>query len=154
MESAVAISVAFAAGLVLGLLGREAFSRLRGGAHAGDAEAGLVRRELDQVRDGLERLHELVRRTGGEDRASFGELSAIVRSVDERTTTLTNVLGNSRLRGQWGKYADGALSVPVMPTFHTAYLLRRYTLETRTQVWSDMQAVVARLHEDVTAPAR
>ena len=67
---------------------------------------------------------------------------------------LRTSVGITRLRGQWGDYADGALSVPVMPTFHTAYLLRRYTLETRTQVWSDMQAVVARLQEDVTAPAR
>ncbi len=51
--------------------------------------------------------------------------------------------GITRLRGQWATYTDGALSIPVMPTFHTAYLLRNYTAETRARVWSDMQAVMA-----------
>ncbi|MCZ6734880.1 MAG: uracil-DNA glycosylase [Planctomycetota bacterium] len=51
--------------------------------------------------------------------------------------------GITRLRGQWAAYTDGALSIPVMPTFHTAYLLRNYTAETRARVWSDMQAVMA-----------
>jgi DNA polymerase len=53
--------------------------------------------------------------------------------------------GITRLRGTWGVYFDGALSFDVMPTFHPAYLLRNYTLETRQRVWSDMQAVMARL---------
>ena len=53
--------------------------------------------------------------------------------------------GITRLRGTWGVYSDGALSVAVMPTFHPAYLLRNYTLETRGRVWSDMQSVMARL---------
>jgi DNA polymerase len=55
--------------------------------------------------------------------------------------------GITRLRGTWGVYFDGALSVAVMPTFHPAYLLRNYTLETRSRVWSDMQAVMARLEK-------
>ncbi len=56
-------------------------------------------------------------------------------------------IGITRLRGQWAEYCDpdGALSVPVMPTFHPAYLLRNYTPEVRKQVWSDMQAVLKRL---------
>jgi DNA polymerase len=53
--------------------------------------------------------------------------------------------GITRLRGKWAVYTDGSLAVPVMPTFHTAYLLRNYTMETRSQVWSDMQAVMAKL---------
>jgi DNA polymerase len=34
-----------------------------------------------------------------------------------------------------------------MPTFHPAYILRNYTLETRRKVWSDMQAVLQKLAE-------
>jgi DNA polymerase len=58
--------------------------------------------------------------------------------------------GITRLRGTWGVYFDGALSFAVMPTFHPAYLLRNYTLETRQRVWSDMQAVMARLEKPVS----
>jgi len=57
--------------------------------------------------------------------------------------------GVTRLRGTWGVYVDGALTFDVMPTFHPAYLLRNYTLETRGRVWSDMQAVMARLRREV-----
>lgn len=48
-------------------------------------------------------------------------------------------IGITRLRGQWGVYRDGDLEIPVMPTFHPAYLLRNYTVDTRQKVWSDMQ---------------
>ena len=53
--------------------------------------------------------------------------------------------GITKLRGVLAWYDDGDLRVPVMPTFHPAYLLRNYTVETRKQVWSDMQAAVALL---------
>ena len=56
----------------------------------------------------------------------------------------TNV-GITRMRGQWAEYIDGERSIPVMPTFHPAYLLRNYTRETREKVWSDLQAVMTRL---------
>lgn len=58
---------------------------------------------------------------------------------------LRTTLGITRLRGSWGVYADGGLAIPLMPTFHPAYLLRQYTRENREMVWSDMQAVLARL---------
>ena len=50
--------------------------------------------------------------------------------------------GITRIRGQWATYVDGPISIPVMPTFHPAYLLRNYTVDTRKKVWSDMQAVM------------
>lgn len=50
--------------------------------------------------------------------------------------------GITRLRGRWGAYTDDALHIPVMPTFHPAYLLRNYTKETRLQVWNDFQKVM------------
>ncbi len=55
--------------------------------------------------------------------------------------------GITRLRGQWTTWISGDLEVDLMPTFHPAYLLRNYTVETRQQVWSDMQAVVDRLEQ-------
>jgi DNA polymerase len=63
---------------------------------------------------------------------------------------LDTTVGITRLRGQWACYVDseaegGAIEIPIMPTFHPAYLLRNYTAETRGKVWSDMQAVMSRL---------
>ncbi|MEE8153525.1 MAG: uracil-DNA glycosylase [Phycisphaerales bacterium] len=56
----------------------------------------------------------------------------------------TNV-GITKLRGQWDRFTDVEVSVPVMPTFHPAYLLRNYTPDTRGKVWSDMQQVMTYL---------
>lgn len=64
---------------------------------------------------------------------------------------LNTEIGITRLRGQWSEYVDAAanLLIPIMPTFHPAYLLRNYTPETRKQVWSDMQAVMQRLRDEM-----
>jgi DNA polymerase len=66
----------------------------------------------------------------------------------------------SAMRGRWASFryvppllgslseagdeAQG-LSVPVMPTYHPAFLLRQYTEENRRKVWSDLQLVMDRL---------
>ena len=47
----------------------------------------------------------------------------------------------TNLRGRWHEYAG----VPVMPTFHPAFLLRQYTKENRQKVWSDLQKAMDRL---------
>lgn len=49
--------------------------------------------------------------------------------------------GITRLRGTWYEYIEVDPPIPVMPTFHPAYLLRAYTRENRAKVWSDLQAV-------------
>jgi DNA polymerase len=49
--------------------------------------------------------------------------------------------GITKLRGTWHSYAG----VPVMPTFHPAYLLRAYTPENRRKVWEDLKAARARV---------
>ncbi len=49
--------------------------------------------------------------------------------------------GITRARGIWHEYNG----VPVMPTFHPAYLLRQYTKENRAKVWSDLKAVIKRM---------
>jgi DNA polymerase len=54
-------------------------------------------------------------------------------------TLLRTTTPITRLRGNWGTYAG----IPVMPTFHPAYLLR--SPHEKRPVWQDMQAVVARM---------
>ncbi|MFZ5874806.1 MAG: uracil-DNA glycosylase [Nitrospirota bacterium] len=54
----------------------------------------------------------------------------------------------SRLRGRWHAYHD----IPLMPTFHPAYLLRN-PAEKKT-VWSDVQAVMARLGRPIPPTSR
>jgi uracil-DNA glycosylase family 4 len=49
--------------------------------------------------------------------------------------------GISRLRGRWMSY----MSVPVMPTYHPAYLLRNQALAEKRKVWEDMLQVMERL---------
>jgi DNA polymerase len=53
--------------------------------------------------------------------------------------------GITRLRGTWHTYDQVQPEIPVMPTFHPAYLLRSYTKENRQKVWSDLQQVMQRL---------
>jgi len=49
----------------------------------------------------------------------------------------------SRLRGSWHEYHG----VPVMPTYHPAFLLRNPA--SKRDVWEDMKQVVARLRQEV-----
>jgi len=47
--------------------------------------------------------------------------------------------GITRIRGQWQRL-DLLGGIPVLPTFHPAYVLRQYTQEVRRAVWSDLVA--------------
>jgi DNA polymerase len=58
--------------------------------------------------------------------------------------------GITRIRGQWQRL-DMLGGIPVMPTFHPAYVLRQYTQEVRRAVWSDLVAARKWL-EEPTAP--
>ncbi len=54
--------------------------------------------------------------------------------------------GITRMRGQWLHYGD----IPVMPTFHPAYILRFESnrvkfIEEKRKVWADLQQVMAKL---------
>ncbi|MBW2228813.1 MAG: uracil-DNA glycosylase [Deltaproteobacteria bacterium] len=49
----------------------------------------------------------------------------------------------TRTRGIWQEYRG----IPLMPTLHPAYVLRQYTAETRRNVWEDLKAALARVHE-------
>ncbi|MCE9590490.1 MAG: uracil-DNA glycosylase [Planctomycetes bacterium] len=50
--------------------------------------------------------------------------------------------GITSIRGIWAECKAFNPPVPVMPTFHPAYLLRAYTMENRKKVWSDLQAAM------------
>jgi DNA polymerase len=60
------------------------------------------------------------------------------------STLLGRPVAITKLRGRWLEWQG----IPVMPTYHPAYLLRNYTRETRQAVWDDLRAV----RERVEAP--
>ncbi|MBM3888997.1 MAG: uracil-DNA glycosylase [Verrucomicrobia bacterium] len=58
--------------------------------------------------------------------------------------------GITRLRGRWLLYRG----VPLMPTYHPAYVLRAYTLENRRAIWEDMLQVLEKLGRPITPKMR
>jgi uracil-DNA glycosylase family 4 len=57
-------------------------------------------------------------------------------------------VGITRLRGIWAQWqppAGRGDAIPVLPTYHPAYLLRNYTPKTRGEVWEDLQKVMDKL---------
>ena len=62
-------------------------------------------------------------------------------------TLLNNNKSIGQLRGQFHQYYAGLGRAPIklMATYHTAYLLRNYSLENRERVWEDMKKVLAEL---------
>jgi len=69
----------------------------------------------------------------------------IVTLGSPATKTLLNTkVGITKLRGTWQSYRG----IPVMPTFHPAYLLRAYTTENRRLVWDDLKAARARMDRE------
>lgn len=50
--------------------------------------------------------------------------------------------GITRLRGCRADIRIGSFQVPVVPTFHPAYVLRQYTPEVRRAVWEDLKQAV------------
>jgi uracil-DNA glycosylase family 4 len=58
--------------------------------------------------------------------------------------------GITRVRGQWQRVQVGDRQIPVMPTFHPAYVLRQYTQEVRRAVWEDLRAAKAWIDRPTT----
>jgi uracil-DNA glycosylase len=54
---------------------------------------------------------------------------------------LSKPAGIMKLRGQWHTYRG----IPLMPTFHPAYVLRNQALSEKRKVWEDMLQVMERL---------
>jgi DNA polymerase len=63
---------------------------------------------------------------------------------------LGKTAGITRLRGQWQEFR----AVPVMPTYHPAYLLRNAALSEKRKVWEDMLLVLERLGRPVSEKQR
>ncbi len=59
-----------------------------------------------------------------------------------------------QLRGQFQEYYAGLGRPPIklMPTYHTAYLLRNYSHDNRRRVWEDMKKVLAELDLPIPEP--
>lgn len=55
---------------------------------------------------------------------------------------LQSKLSMGKLRGTWHDWRG----IKLMPTYHPAYVLRQYTVETRGAVWADLQKVMAELN--------
>lgn len=54
---------------------------------------------------------------------------------------LGKTIGITRLRGNWRTYRG----IPLMPTYHPAYLLRNQALSEKRRVWEDMLQVMEKL---------
>jgi DNA polymerase len=54
---------------------------------------------------------------------------------------LGKTTGITRLRGQWREYRG----IPLMPTYHPAYLLRNQSNAEKRKVWEDMLLVMEKL---------
>jgi DNA polymerase len=50
-------------------------------------------------------------------------------------------VGITRLRGHWQSFRG----IPLMPTYHPAYLLRNQSMTEKRKVWEDMLQVMAKL---------
>ncbi|HJW09759.1 MAG TPA: uracil-DNA glycosylase [Holophagaceae bacterium] len=91
--------------------------------------------------------------TGEEAAACLGYLKRQIELIQPAVlitlgaTPLRELLGVSegitKVRGQWKQLDLGARRIPVMPTFHPAYVLRQYTQEVRKAVWEDLKAAKA-----------
>ena len=58
--------------------------------------------------------------------------------------------GITRLRGKWQHYQG----IPLMPTYHPAYLLRTQLTTDKRKVWEDMMAVMDRLQMPISEKQR
>ncbi len=58
--------------------------------------------------------------------------------------------GITRMRGTWKEFRG----IPMMPTFHPAYLLHNQSNTEKRKVWEDMLAVLERLGHEITAKQR
>ena len=69
-------------------------------------------------------------------------------------TAVEGLLGKSvgimKLRGHWQEYRG----IPLMPTYHPAYLLRNQSLVEKRRVWEDMLAVMEKLGVPISEKQR
>ncbi|HET7625034.1 MAG TPA: uracil-DNA glycosylase, partial [Verrucomicrobiae bacterium] len=70
------------------------------------------------------------------------------------STAIEGLLGKTsgimKLRGNWQTYRG----IPLMPTFHPAYLLRNQALSEKRKVWEDMLQVMEKLAMPISEKQR
>ena len=63
---------------------------------------------------------------------------------------LGKTLGITKLRGNWQEYRG----IPLMPTYHPAYLLRNQSLSEKRKVWEDFLKVMEKLEMPISVKQR
>ena len=63
---------------------------------------------------------------------------------------LGKTIGITKLRGTWKTYRG----IPLMPTYHPAYLLRNQAMSEKRKVWEDMLAVMEKLSMPISEKQR
>lgn len=63
---------------------------------------------------------------------------------------LGGTVGITRLRGKWQSYRG----IPLMPTYHPAYLLRNQVISEKRKVWEDMLEVMEKIGLPISARQR
>ncbi|MGA9778780.1 MAG: uracil-DNA glycosylase [Verrucomicrobiia bacterium] len=63
---------------------------------------------------------------------------------------LGKTIGITKLRGTWKTYRG----IPLMPTYHPAYLLRNQAMSEKRRVWEDMLAVMGKLGMSISEKQR
>jgi uracil-DNA glycosylase family 4 len=63
---------------------------------------------------------------------------------------LGKTMGITRLRGNWHSYRN----IPLMPTYHPAYLLRNQAVSEKRRVWEDLMQVMEKLGLAITDKQR
>ena len=63
---------------------------------------------------------------------------------------LGKTLGITKLRGNWQTYRG----IPLMPTYHPAYLLRNQSLSEKRKVWEDILKVIEKLEMPISTKQR
>ena len=63
---------------------------------------------------------------------------------------LGKTIGITKLRGNWQTYRG----IPLMPTYHPAYLLRNQAMSEKRKVWEDMLAVMEKIQMPISEKQR
>ncbi len=95
--------------------------------------AGNRKPTLEEMQTCIPYLHEQIDLIGPEVIVALG--ATAVEGL------LGKTIGITRLRGNWRTYRG----IPLMPTYHPAYLLRNQALSEKRRVWEDMLAVMVKL---------
>jgi uracil-DNA glycosylase len=108
-----------------------------------DTPAGNRKPTPDEMATCVSHLQEQIRIISPKVLVTLGD-TAVKGLVPNLTDGIT------RLRGKWLQYQG----IPLMPTFHPAYLLRNQSLSIKRQCWEDLLAVLDALQIPVTDKQR